>query len=280
MLELQSSQIKEISIDGLAYFDSICKANNLKYYLAFGSLLGAVRHRGFIPWDDDIDLLMPRSDYDRFIKLSSKIEAPEWEILSYVNNEGYQFIWTKLCNKRTELFPSRFSSGLTYGISLDIFPLDYIQSDNLEDAVSQKNQYRNRFKEIKRKNKPQNTLDQGLVSDIKRIYKKLNFEFKRVTGSYSLVADYMELEKEISKTKDGKFVAWMFDGVYDAPRTLWEKKYFWNSKKECNYLDFEGIKVPVPIGYHDVLTTTYGNYMVLPPKEKQVTHHTYKAYFK
>ena len=189
MKELTLEEIKHISLDGLEFFVDICNKNNLRYYLAFGTLLGAVRHHGFIPWDDDIDILMPRKEYDRFIQISSNMGNDQWEILSYRNTEGYGFYWAKVCSKSTVLTPSRFTSGLLYGVSIDIFPLDYMKSETKEDALNELRRVKSDYSVIKKKILPFNTKAPGFANSLKRIYKKVYYELigKR---RYSLVQEY------------------------------------------------------------------------------------------
>ena len=105
---LELEDIKRISLEGLIELKNVCEKYHLKYYLCYGTLLGAVRHKGFIPWDDDIDIVMPRKDYDKLLELSAEIESEKWKLLSSKNNKKFLFVFSKFCNKQTILKPSRF----------------------------------------------------------------------------------------------------------------------------------------------------------------------------
>ena len=279
MNELNIEDIKKISLEGLKVFIEICNIYNLRYYLAFGSLIGAARHSGFIPWDDDIDILMPRTDYNKLEKIEQGILAPDWQLLSYSSNSKYGFIWKKLSNIKTKLVPSRFTSGLIYGVSIDIFPLDFLNSSDLENAVCKKNIFLDRFKDVKKQNPIQNTLTNGFISDIKRCYKRVQYNLSCLTGRFNLLYGYQEIENEIMQMTNGDYLAWMFDIIYSPQSTIWKKEWFYTDTEECSYLTFEGIRVCVPLKYGEVLTTTYGDYMKMPPIEKQVTHHSYRAFY-
>ena len=275
MKELSLEEVQKISLDGLIYFADVCNKYQLRYYLAFGTLLGAVRHSGFIPWDDDIDILMPREDYDKFVDLSQYLEDEHWEILTYHNTEGYSFYWTKICNKATVLIPSRFTSGLLYGISIDIFPLDYMKSNTIADARNEIKEIQAIYSVIKKKILPFNTKTPGFINSIKRIYKKAYYNIigKR---KYNLAQEYERLEKNFVMNTRGKNVTWFFSPSCDF---FFATEWFDNNG-ECAELTFEGRRFTAPYNYHEVLKTLYGDYMKLPPKEKQITHHTYRAYYK
>ena len=114
-------EVHKLQLKLLSYFDDICKKNDLKYFLAGGTLLGAVRHKGFIPWDDDIDLAMPRDDFEKFIKLSDSLEE-DYKVLIPSKTEKFHLVFAKLVNKY--YYNDKKDLKGKYGIRIDIFPLD------------------------------------------------------------------------------------------------------------------------------------------------------------
>ena len=130
---IKSEDIKSICIEGLRQLKAFCNDHGLRYYLAYGTLLGSIRHNGFIPWDDDIDIWMPREDYDKLCDLLAD-QIPGWELLTCKKNRKYLYEWAKLANLSSEVWPSRFRNGYLYGISIDIFPLENIEVVNEAEA--------------------------------------------------------------------------------------------------------------------------------------------------
>ena len=126
MKSLSLNEIKSVSLEGLVYLRDLLEKHHLRYYLAWGTLLGSVRHQGFIPWDDDIDIWMPRKDYEVLLSKINEFENSEWKIIHYSNNRKYLLAWAKLVNKKTICKPSVAATGICLGLSLDIFPLDNI----------------------------------------------------------------------------------------------------------------------------------------------------------
>lgn len=274
---VSADENKKIAFEGLCSLTSICDQYGLRYYLAFGTLIGAVRHKGFIPWDDDIDLLMPRADYEKLRSIAAEIKSADWELLSYSNEPGYLLPFMKYCNRRTSVVPSRFGTGFIYGLSIDIFPLDFCEGETEEAVKKEIFGIKYRLKDQELKSYKIGVLGSGAKNFVKRVIKKALFMLntKRVND---LRKEYERLDKMLEeKTKHGgEYAVYMYDR-YD---TVWKKKDFMGSGDEFSTLTFEGKEFTAPYDYHAVLQKTYGDYMKLPPKEKQVPIHTYVAYFR
>lgn len=132
MKELTIDQIHARLLDILKDVDVFCREHGIRYSLAFGTLLGAVRHGGFIPWDDDVDIIMPRSDFDRFVK---EYSSPTFHCLYNTRGEDefYALGFAKVCDPRTSKFVARkVESDFKYGVSVDVFPLDPVPEDPQE----------------------------------------------------------------------------------------------------------------------------------------------------
>jgi|AGTN01.3.fsa_nt_gi LPS biosynthesis protein len=123
MRELTQDELKDRAFELLKEFRDVCEKNNLRYYLTGGTLLGAVRHKGFIPWDDDIDVAMPRIDYLKFLKIYKR-EYDKNNLFAYEINKNYKYMFAKLCDKDTSLIEFDFDCKEKLGVYLDIFPID------------------------------------------------------------------------------------------------------------------------------------------------------------
>ena len=134
-------------LDILKAFMEICKTHNLRYYCCAGTAIGAARHHGMIPWDDDIDVLMPRPDYDRLLEIAKKEDFGKYEVVTPYNNESYPLYFSKLVNRETTLIEEK-ERPCIIGLYVDIFPLD-ATDDDLETA---KALYRKYSKTINRLN--------------------------------------------------------------------------------------------------------------------------------
>lgn len=269
MKEVSQNELKEISLNGLKYFADFCKENKLRYYLAYGTLLGAIRHKGFIPWDDDIDVWMPREDYDILInQYSAKIESEEWELLSYEINSKFCFPWAKLCNKKTVVTPSRFNNGFLYGISIDIFPQDTNSTacdrdEFVKDFSELRNWYERKIKLY--------FLARDTHTSVRNFIKKcLSYLRCAISGSYiSVFKQYSDSLRQV-KAQD---TIWY--GAVNYPD--YQKKEWFD---EIIKAEFEGVLFDIPKEYDKILTTRYGNYMQLPPENERKTNHSFVAYYK
>lgn len=269
---IQIEQIKKISLDGLILFKNICEKNNLTYYLSYGTLIGAVRHKGFIPWDDDIDVIMPRKDFEVLLNLSDQIDSCNWKILSYKKQKDYCYPWIKFSNTETIIKPSRFNTNFEYGISIDIFPLDYIDEVTYEGAKTKINKVRDEYVELLKKTRVIKDLNH---SKIVQYMEKL---FYCVCGRLFNYNEKLNkiIEKSSIQDQGTKYCTCFFDpyGV------VWETQSFFDPDKKSIKLQFENEKFTVPVDYDAVLKKVYSNYMILPPAEKQIIPHTYDAYYK
>ena len=127
MKELTLQELKEIEFDMLKMFDAFCKENNIRYFLAYGTLLGAIRYKKFIPWDDDVDVLVPREDYDRLLHLFQDNE--KYRLYAFEKNENYLFPFAKICDLETRKDEFGYESSIELGVDIDVFPLDAWDDD-------------------------------------------------------------------------------------------------------------------------------------------------------
>lgn len=269
----QQPRWNAIIVDVLRAFDSICREHGLTYFCGGGTAIGAVRHHGIIPWDDDIDLFMPRPDYDRFLQIASQTDLGNYEVLTPWNTADYPFHFSKMCNRHTTLVEEADTPCIT-GLFIDIFPLDGTASDRTE-AIRLKHQFRrisNRLEAIS----THNTFTQ-YISLLKRrkewgrfAVKTIGFFLRKPMRRWLLRRmesicrshDYNSAENVV-----------VYCGVYDE-REIYPKVWVEGSV----LMEFEGLQVPLSIGYDAYLRQFFGDYMQLPPEEKRISHHV-KAFF-
>ncbi|MGN1420915.1 MAG: phosphorylcholine transferase LicD [Eubacterium sp.] len=267
--EMTLDEIKETELNILKRFDQICRDNGLEYSLAFGTMLGAVRHKGFIPWDDDIDVLMKRSDYEKLMKL--KYEDEKYEIKSYRYSKNYFYPFSKMVDKSTYIFED-WRAEKDMGVYIDIFPLDYVNVQGTEEEIKQK------LEKIKISADRWDTI--AYMMGHKMMHHKAfslrfitKFLFRLITFPFrkSIIrhADLLN-----AKEKNGNYCAMLLQ--LGAVQPFIKSDSFENTV----YLDFEDFKAPVYAGYDYILTKQYGDYMTPPPPEKQNSIHWFKAYRK
>lgn len=246
----------------LGWFHEICINNNLRYYAIGGTLLGAVRHNGFIPWDDDIDIGMPRADYKKLIEIMKNNDDPIYRLETPFEHNDYVYQFCKLYDTTTTLVENtRYKTKR--GIYLDIFPLDGI-GNSLEE--SKKN-----FKKIIRKNNYIMTKVCALNKN-RVIYKNLAIVVSRCIPFPKWQNTLRRLDALCSSMAFDHYE--YVTNPYGAwgDREIFKREWFGESIYK---MDFENIQICVPKDYDSFLTKMYGDYMKLPPKEKQVTHHDY-----
>lgn len=261
MKKIDKKSQKKIMIDILKYFDEICRNNNIKYSLIGGSLIGAIRHKGIIPWDDDIDVILDKENYDKMMDVFSKKKHPKYHFLYYKNCERYYYPYPKLVDSSTYIEEPLMSENIKeLGIFIDIFcynniPDDFKKQKNYIKHIKFTNIFLLRRKiDIKKYSMKKNFLrfNCNLLSKIIG-YKKILSHYENFCGKYNLVYNNYVCSN------------WPSYGV---------KNEIQNSEDIKDYIDvqFEGIKVMIFKNYDKILRTTFGDYMILPPVEKRISH--------
>lgn len=253
--------LQNVELMILKDFIKICKENNLKYYIYGGSLLGAVRHKGFIPWDDDIDVIMFREDYEKFKKIFLQLDQDKYDLLTHENYDDYFFLFLKIVLKDTK-FEEWWVNQVSFdeGINIDIFVLDYVSSNKI------KRLYQTKICRI---------LDRLLtLSSIK--LKGYSFIVEKASNTMHFFLNLFKIKPLIIIKKCESLLKGCGDSelVCDISALhhpqIYRKIDFGNGIE----IEFEDIKVNAPINYDSILKQIYGDYMQLPPKEDRYNHIT------
>lgn len=258
------SELQTKLLDMLTWFDNFCRENDLIYYAIGGTLLGAVRHNGFIPWDDDIDIGMPREDYERFQKLMGTNPSDEYCLETpHSKDEKFCYPYCKLYDMRTTLVEN-VKSKLRRGIYIDVFPIDGLGND-YETGVKW-------YKHIKRSNDLYLAKVCGFRKGRSLIKNMATVAMGFVPQFvYSGEKQRVKLDKMCQKYRFSESVyAGNLLGNWGI-REIVKKEYFGNPIR----IRFENIEVLCVEDYDSYLTAIYGDWKKLPSKEKQVSHHDY-----
>ena len=264
MQKLDINQIKKIELDILIAFADFCEENKLKYYLAYGTLLGAVRHKGFIPWDDDIDVLMPRPDYNRFIELTGYNPIKQnLETRLYRNCKNPNiYPFAKIIDTNTLVYEKGKSRKNISGIWIDIFPLDGCP-DSSEETRVQFEKY------LKIRNWQDLATTNPFYIDQNIIKKMLKFIFfapaAKLYGCKRICKKIDELAQSYSYDKSQLVADFTWGDSLDA---ILKKE----DLEPALHLEFEGKLFNAPKRYDQYLTNLYGDYMTLPPENERIPH--------
>lgn len=258
--ELSLQEIKTISFDILKHFNAFCQKNSLSFYLSNGTLLGAVKYGGFIPWDDDIDVLMPRKDYEKFVSLFK--DNDKFTLYTHERNKKYKFPYAKLCAQKTLKVETNIDSGIDLGVDIDIFPLDTCSAHILSNYVQKKLAIYQRGCILSKFNSTNN----------KSIFKRVIIKMCKLMGFEFFYKRLKNIVKQETNV-DGQYMGCLMWPIYGKKEII-PREVFGNTIE----IEFEGEKFPAPIGYDSYLRSLYGSYEKDPPIEKQKTHHSYTAY--
>ena len=263
MRKLTLDEIKSLEKNLLQLFVELCEVNGLYYTLCGGTLLGAIRHKGFIPWDDDIDVLMPRPDYDRLVNETdvNLSMLPEYCELANWKKGTHDYPFLKLVDTRTKIDnPYIDDSFKANHIWIDIFPIDGNPDDDSElNKFYKKAIFYRQLIRLKTAN------PKAGKSKAKRMLKPLLVAIVKLLDNYKLC----EKLDNISKTYDfltHKKIGGVLWGY--GPQERIDKEAYLTPTK----VEFEGDFFNAPSNYDEYLSGLYGEYMKLPPEDKRVTH--------
>ena len=262
------NELQKIEFDMLRMFVSICEKLNLKYYLVCGSALGAVKYGGFIPWDDDIDVALPRDDYEFFVKNASKYLPEHIFLQNYQTDYNYPSLGTKLRNSKTTFIEVGHSNiKMHHGVFIDIFPLDGFPTSNSEIRKLKKAK-----KKYIRRIAVRLTYDRFSKKNIFGLRTNLMYICNCIFGLYSNTHKYVTCcEKSISKYSLKESNIWCNHANSPSEKEYANREQY----GEGIMMKFEGLNVRIPERYDEYLTQKYGDWRKDIPKSDQKGHHYY-----
>ena len=262
MKEIGLEESKHIMLKMLESIDKCCREHNIKYSLCWGTMIGAIRHHGFIPWDDDIDVMLPRSDYNKFIEVYND---SKYGLYSPRNNKNCIQILTKVYDKSTCIFFNNHPKSL-FGIWVSLFPYDNVPVDHLRRWEIKRTFWMSlyHFKTVR-----------YLKTDsiVRKIAK---FVLKIPVLPFSSFWIYSRVEKILTEYNDkqsDKICIWPADEFTEFDY------YPVDLFSELIDVEFDRVRCKLIGGFDKFLRMKYGDYMTFPPEEERVPKHDYKAYY-
>ena len=266
--EITLEEQKRIEVQILDDVVNFCNKNNIDYFLTGGTLLGAIRHKGFIPWDDDIDIAMPRDSYELFI--ASYHSLNDFRIITAYNNNQYYLPWAKVVYNRTSLYEKVYKP-VELGVNIDVFPMDlYFTKNKAENIYKKIMPYKKllHYKYVRIQTEPK----RGLLLQM------MVFFFHLLTApiSRNYLARKIDNICRSESSKEGSYMAAMVAMTYGIREIIDVDAIL----PIDSYEMFERNYYRCPHSPDTFLTNLYGDYMKLPTKEKRITHHMFNAYWK
>lgn len=258
-------EIQQMELGIMEYIHEVCQKIGVKYFLAYGSLIGAVRHKGFIPWDDDMDICMLREDYEKLQDYLIANPDERYEVMSYKNNLNYVYPFMKVQDNQTYLLEEDVRIDSNMGIYVDIFPVDGYEDDSVfKDKMTRLIKKRQlscyTFKGI--------TNTKSLLNSLIRYISVIIFYFTN-TNKYIRGIDDLAQSRKVD---DYELVDYL---IYkDMNKPVWKREWL----KQTITGVFEGKEFMIPKNYHEILTSDYGDYTQLPPVELRFSHHDFQLW--
>ena len=258
-------EIQQMELGIMEYIHEICQKIGVKYFLAYGSLIGAVRHKGFIPWDDDMDICMLREDYEKLQDYLISNPNERYEVMSYKNNLNYVYPFMKVQDNQTYLLEEDVRIDSNMGIYVDIFPVDGYEDDSVfKDKMTRLIKKRQlscyTFKGI--------TNTKSLLNSLIRYISVIIFYFTN-TNKYIRGIDELAKSRKVLDYEEVDYLIYK-----DMNKPVWRREWL----EQVTTGTFEGKEFMIPKNYHEILTSDYGDYMQLPPVELRFSHHDFQLW--
>ena len=259
------SEIQQMELGIMEYIHEVCQKIGAKYFLSYGSLIGAVRHKGFIPWDDDMDICMLRDDYEKLQDYMLAHPDERYELMSYKNNLNYVYPFMKVQDNHTYLLEEDVRIDSNMGIYVDIFPVDGYEDDvNFKSKMTKLIKKRQlscyTFKGI--------TNTKSVLNSLIRYISVIIFYFTN-TNKYVSQIDELAKSRKVEDYEQADYLIYK-----DMNKPVWKREWI----EDVETGNFEGKEFMIPKHYHEILTSDYGDYMQLPPVAQQVSHHDFKLW--
>lgn len=271
MKALTAREVQLGELEVAKRLDEICEKLKLRYFLAYGTLLGAVRHKGFIPWDDDIDIMMPRPDYEKLVEylISHEAEIAPLKLMHYKSSKDYIYPISRLVDTRYWIdYPNACDYGL--GLFVDLYPVDGCGNTAEEaDRIMHSN-----YKSVMMLS----------LAGLDKFQRSTSGEFIRTAVKFAAYcyakcrgANYFARKlDEMGKRYDYEDCEYVNLTIWDTYVKPFKREQFDNIQR----MQFEDAMLCAPARYDEILTQLYGDYMKLPSEEEQIGHHFYTAYLK
>lgn len=266
-------QTQAISLEILHTIADICEKQNFRYFLIYGTLIGAIRHHGYIPWDDDVDIMMPRPDYDKLLKyLYAHVKDLGYlRIFNHDINKGYPYMITRISDDRYYIVMDN-EKPYGMGVFIDIYPFDGL--GNTKEEALKFGMKGDRLSSICYQATRDHFAIETTTSPLRKAIKLPFFLFSKAIGKDRL-QDKLESLARVKDYDKSTFVGdivWLSGGWKDIFLRAWFDEYI--------MVPFEKYQFRAPKEYDQVLRHIYGDYMQLPPEKDRVGHHNYKVYGK
>lgn len=265
MKELSDIEIKDREVFLLAKLDKLCRENSIDYTISYGTLLGAVRHKGFIPWDDDIDIMVKRQDYNKLRDLIVSKKDCGFDFIDIDTNPKAIYPFGKISDKETLLIEKNFRTDFDMGLFIDVFPLDNMPDNPFVNKIFRNiNILKVRFLTHSARSGYEKT--DSLKTNFLRF---LAFKLGHMINLQKAIRKFYQSSQKYNHKKTNMIgLSW---GNYS---------FFKEDFDEIVDIDFENIRVMAPKACDRILKLIYGNYMKLPDGKARVSNHGFKVYWK
>lgn len=255
-------ELKALELEIMKKIHLFCEENKIEYFLSYGTLIGAVRHKGFIPWDDDIDIFMTRPEYEKFLSIfPDKAGSLGLELVNHKTKTHYGRNLSKVIDKHTVLYEPQYKTDDPIGVFVDIWPVDGLPEHKLIRWFHVK--YAILLKKM--------ILASSMKYDPSYSFgKRMSIRIASLFRPERLVMKMDRLAKKYP------FETSTYVKCYPAQHVIYSRADF----DKRMLLPFEGCEFYAPAAYDKILRAEYGDYMQLPPKEKQVPHHVIHTFYK